>query len=128
MMFAEKVGFWGRRLTQSPQVGHSAAFVGREGTYTKPERLSVPNRTIGSIFRRYGAALGYPREGHPPDGKQTLKICFAASMTTTIGGPPAPELPCAGWLDLFDPVPILQTKPGMIVLPVISTGSNVKAE
>jgi hypothetical protein len=37
-------------------------------------------------------------------------------MTTTIRGLPARELPCAGWLDLFDPVPILQTKPGMIVL------------
>src|SRR5215510_14423617 len=49
-------------------------------------------------------------------------------MTTTIWGLPARELPCAVWLDLFDPVPILQTKPGMIVLSVISTRSNVKAE
>jgi len=37
-------------------------------------------------------------------------------MTTTIWGLPARELPCAGWPDLFDPVPILQTEHGMIVL------------
>jgi hypothetical protein len=59
-----------------------------------------------------------------PTGKNTLR----RSMTTTIWDLPARELPCAGWLDLFDPVPILQTEPGMIVLPVIFTRSNVKVE
>jgi len=37
-------------------------------------------------------------------------------MTTTTWGLPARESPCEGWPGLFDPVPILQTEIGMIVL------------
>jgi hypothetical protein len=43
----------------SRQSPHCADLCFEQGTYTKPERPSVPNRTMGSIFRSYGAALDY---------------------------------------------------------------------